>query len=84
VSKLDPNSNWRLGFATIGNEDTVPKERIGERRGKAEDGLGDPASTVPNAIRPVPSMTTEAKLVSIHCGRLMVRASLPALVATHI
>jgi len=31
LSKLDPNSNWPLRFATIGNEGIVPKERIRER-----------------------------------------------------
>ena len=65
----------------------IPCQRNESERagGKAEDdGMGDPASTIANAIRPVPFVTREATLALIHCGRLMVKVSLPAFVATHI
>jgi hypothetical protein len=52
--------------------------------GRADDEMDDTASTIANAIHPVPSMSRGATLASIHCGRLMVRALLQGFVATLI
>jgi hypothetical protein len=55
-----------------------------ETRKAGDERMDDPVSTIANAILAVTSVSREAKLASIHCGKPMVTASLPVFVATHI